>query len=169
MKCLIAYYSRTGTARKVARTILSTIGQSTSFKCDIEELIDTTNRAGTAGYKLSHQEAAAKQHTTIRPTSYDPKSYDLVIIGGPVWAYTVSSAIRTYVTENADKFKNVAYFCTYDYSGNVTTLQDMQQLTGKPAVATFYTTTKEVVKGRHIQPVQNFVTSLAKGVQATAT
>ncbi len=148
---------------------MSTIGQQTSFKCDFEELIDPTNRAGTAGYKLSHQEAAEKKIVPIKPTMYDPSSYDLVILGGPVWAYTVASALRTYMTNNAGRVKNAAFFCTYDYSGNKTTLQDMQELTGNPPIATFYTTTKEVVKGKHILTVQNFVATLDQGMRAVST
>ena len=169
MKCLIVFYSRTGTARKVARTVISIIGQQTSFKCDLEELIDPTNRAGTAGYKLSYQEAVEKKQAPIKPTMHDPSSYDLVILGSPVWVYTMASALRTYMAKNAGKVKNAAFFCTYDFSGNKTTLQDMQELLGKPPIATFYTTTKEVVKGRHIQTVQNFVAALDQGMRAVAT
>ena len=169
MKCLIVFYSRTGTARKVARTVISIIGQQTSFKCDLEELIDPTNRAGTAGNKLSYQEAVEKKQAPIKPTRYDPSSYDLVILGSPVWAYTVASAVRTYMVQNAGKVKNAAFFCTYDCSGNKTTLRDMQELIGKPPIATFYATTKEVVKGRHIQTVQNFVAALDQGMRAVAT
>ena len=169
MKCLIAFYSRTGTARKVARTIMSIIGQQTSFKCDFEELVDPTNRAGTAGNKLSYEEAIEKKQVPIKPTRYDPSSYDLVILGGPVWAYTMACAVRTYLAKNAGNVKNAAFFCTYDYSGNKTTLQDMQELLGKPPIATFYATTKEVVKGKHIQTVQNFVTALDKDMRVVAT
>jgi len=169
MKCLVAFYSRTGTARKVARTIISMIGQQTSFKCDFEELVDPTNRAGTAGNKLSYQEAIEKKQVPIKPTRYDPSSYDLVILGGPVWAYTMSSAVRTYLATNAGKVKNAAFFCTYDCSGNKTTLQEMQELIGKPPIATFDATTKEVVKGKHIQTVQNFVTALDQGMRAVVT
>lgn len=148
---------------------MSTIGQQTSFKCDFEELIDPTNRAGIAGYKLSWQETTEKKHAPIKPTVYDPSSYDLVILGGPVWAYTMASALRTYMAQNAGKLKNAAFFCTYDYSGNMTTLRDMQELTGKPPIATFYATTKEVAKGKHIQTVQNFVAALDRGMRAVAT
>lgn len=73
------------------------------------------------------------------------------------------------MAKNAGKVKNAAFFCTYDFSGNKTTLQDMQELTGKPPIATFYTTTKEVVKGKHIQTVQNFVTAMAKGMETAAS
>jgi hypothetical protein len=144
-------------------------GQLTSFKCDFEELIDPTNRAGTAGNELSYQEAIQKKQAPIKPTKYDPSSYDLVIFGGPVWAYTVASAVRTYMAQNAGKVKNVAFFCTYDCSGNKTTLHEMQELIGKPPIATFYTTTKDVVKGKHIQTVESFVAALDQGMRAIAT
>jgi len=73
------------------------------------------------------------------------------------------------MVQNAGKVKNAAFFCTYDFSGNKTTLQDMQELAGKPPIATFYTTTKEVVKGKHIPTVQNFVSTLEKGIKTTAS
>jgi hypothetical protein len=148
---------------------MSIIGQQTSFKCDLEELIDPTNRTGTAGYRLSLLEATEKKQVPIKPTMCDPSSYDLVIVGGPVWAYTMASALRTYLANNAGKVKNAAFFCTYDFSGNKATLQDMQDLTGKPPIAAFYITTKEVVTGKHLQAVQNFVTALDKGMRAVAT
>jgi hypothetical protein len=81
----------------------------------------------------------------------------------------MACAVRTYVAKNAGNVKNAAFFCTYDYSGNKTTLHDMQELLGKPPIATFYTTTKEVVKGKHIQTVQSFVTALDKRMRAVAT
>jgi flavodoxin len=166
MKCLIAFYSRTGTSRKVARTVMSAIGQQTSFQCHLEELIDPTNREGTVGYKRSYEEALEKKLAPIKPTTYDPSAYDLVILGGPVWAYTTSCALRTYMVQNAGKVKNAAFFCTYDFSGNLATLSDMQQLAGKPPVATFYASTKEVAKGRHMQTIQNFVSSLQRAIKA---
>ena len=45
----------------------------------------------------------------------------------------------------------------------------MQELAGKPPIATFYTTTKEVVKGKHISTVQTFVSTLEKGIKTTAS
>jgi hypothetical protein len=72
------------------------------------------------------------------------------------------------MVQNAGKVKNAAFFCTYDFSGNKTTLQDMQELAGKPPIATFYATTKEVVKGKHISTVQNFVTDLKKGLKSAS-
>ena len=40
MKILVAYYSRTGTTRKVAETIAGIL------KCDIEEVLDKKSRFG---------------------------------------------------------------------------------------------------------------------------
>jgi hypothetical protein len=57
---------------------MSTFGQQTSFKCDLEELVDPPNRAGTAGYKLFHQEVAEKKQAPIEPTMYDPSPHDPV-------------------------------------------------------------------------------------------
>ncbi|MFH2027554.1 MAG: hypothetical protein ABIJ08_00305 [Nanoarchaeota archaeon] len=89
MKTLITYYSRTGTTRKVANEIAVQLG------CDTDEIIDKTKRSGPLGYITSGRDAMKKSLTEIE-TKKDPSQYDLVIIGTPIWAWTMAPAIRTY-------------------------------------------------------------------------
>ena len=117
MKTLIVFYSITGTTRKVAHEIQKLL------KADEEELIDK-NRSGPVGYLQAGKEATLEKLTEIKPIQKDPKKYDLVIIGTPIWAYNMCSAIRTYLTEK--KLKKVAFFCTMDNSGDDRTFKKMQ-------------------------------------------
>ena len=42
--------------------------------------------------------------------------YDLVVIGGPVWAGSMSAPIRTYLRKFKYKFQNVAFYSTQNGS-----------------------------------------------------
>lgn len=151
MKILVAYYSRTGTTKKVAESI------SKLLKCDCEEILDVKSRAGPIGYIKSGKEATLKKLALIKPTKKDPKKYDLVIIGTPVWAFTMSSPIRTYISGNKDFFKKLAFFCTMGGSGDTGTFKDMETLCNKKPIQIMSLKTKEVLDKKHLSSVKEFV------------
>jgi flavodoxin len=122
MKSLIVFYSRSGNTRKVAEKI------SKNLNADIDEIIDKTNRQGIKGWIFGGRDALKNNQTKIEYKK-DPSKYRLVIIGTPIWAATVSPAIRTYLTDN--KFPRVAFFCTCGgKSGKA--FEEMEKLSKKP-------------------------------------
>jgi len=140
-KTLVVYYSRTGTTRKVAEELAKTL------KADQEEIIDTKDRSGPLGYLTAGRDAMKKSLTEISKTKKNPDAYDLVVVGTPVWGWTVCPAVRTYITNNKDNLKRVAFFCTMGGSGDVKTFAAMQEASGKKPVAVFSMKTKDVLKG----------------------
>jgi flavodoxin len=106
MKALVVFYSRTGTTAKVARSISDGLG------CDIEEIVVTENRAGLLGYLMSGMEATFKRPAVIKGTEKDASSYDLVLVGTPIWSVTISSPVRAYLIQNKGRMKGFALFCT---------------------------------------------------------
>ena len=74
MKALVVYYSRTGTTKKVAEII------KTKLRCDIEEIITETKRAGLFGYMKCGFEAVFKKIPQIKTAETDPSDYDIIII-----------------------------------------------------------------------------------------
>jgi hypothetical protein len=58
------------------------------------------------------QDASRGKETQIAPTTKNPEDYDLLIIGTPVWAFTLTPAIRTYLRNNDLSGKKVALFFT---------------------------------------------------------
>ena len=115
MKCLVVFYSLTGTTKKIAEVITDLL------ECDIEEIIDTTVRTGLKGHLVASKDALTKNNTVIKEISKDSSVYDVVIIGTPVWAFTMAPAVRTYIIENKGKFKKIAFFCTQGGMGSKTT------------------------------------------------
>jgi menaquinone-dependent protoporphyrinogen IX oxidase len=123
MRILVVYYSRTGLTKKIATQI------STLLKADIDEIVDKKDRSGPLGYMVAGKDAMKGFLTQI---SYgkDSKDYDMIIIGGPVWAWTVTPAVRTYLDKNADvlRIKKVAFFATQGSSGAEKKFEEMEQI-----------------------------------------
>ena len=90
-KILIVYYLRSGTTRRVAEALAA------ELKCDAEEIGDVKSRTGFLGIIGSVIEAVAQRPAPIAPAKLNPSSYDLVVVGTPVWAWSVASPVRTYL------------------------------------------------------------------------
>ncbi|MFH1210150.1 MAG: flavodoxin [archaeon] len=152
MKTLVVYYSRTGTTKKVAESI------SKEIKGDIEEILDTKNRDGVIGYIKAGRDATLKRLTLIKNINKNPKDYDLIIIGTPIWVWTMATPIRTYMIQNKGSFKNIALFCTMGGSKGKT-FEEMEDLIGQKAKAFLKLKTREVNNG-FIERVKDFIKDL---------
>ena len=163
MKILIALYSRTGVTRKVAGLIGKELSKSyKSGQCDIEEITDKVKRDGAIGCLRCGREATLKKIPAIDTPKNNPSNYDLVIIGTPIWAFTMASPVRAYLTSMKSKFKKVAFFCTQGGSGAERAFEHMQELCGKKPIAKLTLSTNEVMKEDCKNKVERFVKSLNK-------
>lgn len=153
-KTLVVFYSRTGTTKKVAEAI------SNILKCDVEEVFDTKNRAGIFGFLSAGWDATFKRLTVIEEIKFNPGSYDIVIIGTPIWNSRISTPIRTYISQYKEEFKNVAFFCTYRSSGSERVFKDMESLCGKSPLALLGLKMEEVRIGNYIPKIEEFIHKL---------
>jgi flavodoxin len=151
MNALVVFYSRDGTTRKAAQAIAD------ALKCGIEEIIDTRKRHGFIGYMRCGFEARFKKLTVLEETKKDPTTYDLIIIGTPIWASSVSSPVRTYIVRHKDCFRSVAFFCTAGSGGNGNAFAEMQSLCNKKPTSTLGLSTKQVSEGLYVKEVVEFV------------
>lgn len=155
MKTLVAYYSRTGTTKKVADAIAQ------KLNADAEEIEDTVDRSGARGYLISGRDAMKRRLTKLKPIKFNPAEYDLVIIGTPIWGWTMSVPVRAYITEQKDNFNNkVAFFCTMGGAGDKKAFKEMEEMIGKKPAAVFSATTRKVVKNEHIKSLENYIAIL---------
>lgn len=154
MKILIVYYSRTGVTKKVAEILQQ------KLNCDSEEIISVKDRKGPIGYMISGREAMQGTLAEIKPIISNPADYELVIVGTPVWAFTMSSPTRTFLTEQKDKLKKVAFLVTMGGSGQEKTYKKMAEIIGQQPIATLDLKTEEVVKGKAEERINEFVRKL---------
>ncbi len=104
MKTLVVYYTRTGNSKFAAETIAAELG------ADIEEVVDLKNRQGKLAYMSCGRDAMNGKETEIAETKRNPADYDLIVIAQPVWAWSPTPAIRTYLSRNNLSGKKVALF-----------------------------------------------------------
>jgi flavodoxin len=126
MKVVVIYYSRTGRTKRIAEELALVFGAS------VARIFDKKNRQGIGAYFKAGKDALFKKETQIetRPL-INPQVYDLIFIGTPVWAGTMTPAIRTYLKNLKLKNKKIGFFCTTNVSGISNSLEEMSHLLGE--------------------------------------
>ena len=108
MKKLVVYYSYTGNTKKLAKIIAKKIG------AEILEI--ETESPYSDNYDLVVENAKAeiseKATPKLKPLQKSVDDYDLIVLGTPVWWYTMAPATRSFLTENTLKDKMVYVFAT---------------------------------------------------------
>lgn len=151
---LVIYYSRTGTTEKVAQAIAQATG------ADVESLADTQDRSGFWGFLISLRDGIGRRGTTLEPLGVDPTEYELVVIGTPDWARSVSAPTRTFLETYRGRLRQVAFFLTDGKRDHEDIFREMASLAGRDPVATLGIPHDDVVAGRYGAQVEAFVASL---------
>jgi menaquinone-dependent protoporphyrinogen IX oxidase len=83
----------------------------------------------------------------------------LILIGGPVWAWNVSPAIRTYLDKNADalKIKKVAFFATQSSDGSDKKFESMKKVLGMTPLAALTINGKDFRSDVHEKKIAQFI------------
>jgi len=147
MKTLIVFYSRSRTTKRIAQEVAK------ALNADIDEIIDKKPRKGILGFLIAGYDATMGKTTEIE-FEKDPSSYDLVVIGTPVWNGRVTPAIRTYLLQNRGKIRNAAFFCTCAGRPGKC-LEQMEEILGKRPVLR-----KILVRKRLEEGIKEFVEEL---------
>lgn len=153
-KTLVVFYLRSGTTRRIAEAL------SEALKCDLEEITEPKPRTGFLGYIRSLLEARRKRPSTIAPQKHDASSYDLVVIGTPVWAWSLSSPVRAYLMATANQLREVAFFCTLGAKGSESTFAQMTALVGKKPPAVCAIAQREALSGSRFERLSAFEKAL---------
>jgi flavodoxin len=154
-KTLVVFYSRTGTTKKLAQTLVQKLG------ADIEEITTPKDRKGLWGYLVCGREAMKRISAEINQTQKDPKIYDLVIVGTPMWAMNFSSPARAYISRNKEDLKELAFFCTRGGEKIGKIFEEMENAANKKPTAVLALRTKEVVSGNFDQKLNEFINKLS--------
>jgi flavodoxin len=156
MKTLIAYYSRSGHTEQVAQEI------AVRCKAAVDRIRDDgLDRSGPWGYLCSGWQAFSGATPAIRRATKNPADYDLVVIGTPVWNWSLAAPVRTYALRHARQFKRVAFFCTEGGSGDRRVFDELQCICGRQPLATMVVKERELDPPAHAQPLKRFLAHLA--------
>ena len=134
MKSVIIYYSYTGNTKKVTQYLTEYLRQK--GQVDIIEL-----KGLNESDKFFSQAIRALRHkrAIIEPVNFDLTQYDLISLGGPVWAFAPAPAMNTYLDRCFGlEGKEVILFTTYGSgTGNQRCLNYMQGIITKKGARDF--------------------------------
>ena len=163
MSALVVYFSRTGTTRKVAETIARSLG------ADLEAIHESKDRLGLRGYLRSAFDATLSRWVPIDAIGRDPTRYDLVVVGTPVWGWSLSAPVRAFLSNHAGRLPKVAFFVTEGGGGDRRVFGQMAQVVGADPVATLALVQRDVERGAATRAIQSFVASLPKTSAASSS
>ncbi len=108
MKKLVVYYSFGGNTRSIARKIAQEIGADIaeirtvkSYPDDYDVLVSLGKREVESGYVPQ-----------LYALGVDPKEYDEIVLGTPVWWYTFAPAVKSFLKSVDWSGKTVYPFAT---------------------------------------------------------
>ena len=129
MKKLVVFYSYTGHTKMIAESIQQ------KLNCDILEI------KPVKPYSTDYQTVVDEEQNNssvgktpdIQKIDKNLNDYDEIIIGTPVWWYTIAPVIRTFLTQNDLSNKTIKPFATNaGWLGH--TFQEIQKLCPKSKV-----------------------------------
>jgi flavodoxin len=156
MNALVVYYSRTGNTRKAGKAI------ARRLECGEVEIAERKDRTGAGGYFRAGLDAMRRRSTPIEAIDTDIKAVDLVVVGTPVWAFTVAPPVRAFLEQHAGEIGRIAFFCTMGGSGDRRAFRAMEDLAGKAPAAVLALTERDV-KGALEERIEPFVAALSAG------
>ncbi len=158
-RILIVWYSRTGTTRTVGEQLAEALGDGV----EVEELADTKKRGGPLGFIGAGRDALRRTLVPIEPVRCDPTKFELVVVGTPIWAGRMASAVRTYLTDHHGGVGRAAFFYTAASVQYEKVFAEMASLCGiEQPVATLELGTGEVRKDRHTEKLAAFAEAIRR-------
>lgn len=112
-KTLVAYFSATGTTKRVAQKLAKAAG------ADLYEIepaqpytaadLDWTNKQSRSSVEMKD----LKSRPAIANKVEDMKKYEIIYVGFPIWWYTAPTIINTFIESYDLKGKTVIPFATW--------------------------------------------------------
>lgn len=108
MKTLLIYYSRTGKTESAMKEIADRLG------ADMTRITDGKSRKGVLGFLGAGMEAVSGKPGRLLPVALPAPlaDYDLVVVGGPVWAGRPVPVIRTFLQQYGKEIRRAAWLLT---------------------------------------------------------
>ena len=162
MKTAIIYYSMSGntalTANKLAETLAADLLEIRPEKAYPDR--------GIRKFLWGGKSAVMAETPKLEPYQFNAVSYDLIVLGFPVWAANMAPPVRSFIQENQDalKAKKIAAFVCQSGSGGEKALRILADSLNRPElIATMVLIDpKDRPKPENDQKMETFVEQLRK-------
>jgi menaquinone-dependent protoporphyrinogen IX oxidase len=140
-RTLVVFHSRSGRTRRIGRMIAARL------KADVEEIAFTGPAHQAPGYASCAVRALMGCTARVKPARHDPAQYDLVVIGTPVWCWSLPAPVRGWLKAHPLGPARAAFFCTMGGSGAARVFAQLRQAGGKRPRAVLALTEAQVEAG----------------------
>ena len=154
MKVLVVYYTRTGNAKAVAEHIAK------ELNADIEKIVDKKARTGVVGSASAYLRPRAT--TEIEEMKHNPKDYDIVIVGGPIWWFSSVPAVNAFLSNYKEQINKAAFFYSFDKDSRnrISAFPDMEDFLGKSPVDTISIESRTIKDHSFKEDIEKFVSGI---------
>ncbi|MBN2017995.1 MAG: flavodoxin [Candidatus Cloacimonetes bacterium] len=108
VKSLVVYYSLEENTHYLAESIAECIGADLLRLVPVKDIKNTKTK-----YLVGGRQAVMKKKPKLLPCDKNPEDYDMIIIGTPVWASTITPAVRSFLSSITFKDKKIGLFCCH--------------------------------------------------------
>ena len=125
-KTLVAYFSASGTTRKIAEMIAE-VGDCALYEITPKELytsddLNWMNKKSRSSVEMSNK----KIRPEITDTDAHIKEYDTIILGFPIWWYVAPTIVNTFLEKYDFSGKKIVLFATSGGSGFGNTVKELK-------------------------------------------
>ena len=160
MRTLVVFYSLTGTTKRVAHDLAAALG------ADLEEIQCPAHHPGFLGFWRAGYASWKNRIAEISPARFKPSDYDLVLVGGPVWAWNACTPVRAYLAREAAHLPALGLFATAGGAGFEQAFATMERIAGRKPVVTLALQASDFKQGRDQDKVAAFMATLRQGKAA---
>jgi len=96
MKTALIYYSLSGNCAYVAAHLQERL----KTDCFEIKLANDKKRKGFFAILWGVAMVLSKKLPALKPVNFDPSSYDLIILGAPVWASSLAPPMNSFLSKN---------------------------------------------------------------------
>lgn len=127
-KILVAYFSCTGTTEKVAEAIAETTGgklyRITPAKAYISADLDWRNKKSRSSVEMADE----KSRPELSGEAVNPKDYDVVFLGYPIWWNVCPRPVNTFLEKYDFSCKTIIPFATSGGSSITNSVKQFKKL-----------------------------------------
>jgi len=149
-RILVVTYSFTGTSLRLARRLCALHGW------DLAEIQETRPRIGMLGTWRCVLDSLLHRKPSISYSGPGPEKYDVVVLISPIWAERLAGPMRTFVSQHAGRFNQVAVVSVMASRGAPNAVAEVGRITRKSPVLTTSFTAREVDDGTCAASLEGF-------------
>ncbi|HNT75764.1 MAG TPA: flavodoxin [Anaerolineae bacterium] len=164
-RILIVFYTSSGNTQKVAEamaTALSADWEKLRMLKPLEANIHGKSVGNFINIMRAGMHARGGHKADIQPLTHHPADYDLVIIGTPVYGGCLPAPVRAFCEQYGAQLKTTAFFCTGESLTNELVFELLQQASGKTPKATYAFHAPQILTGKFLPQVAEFVGQVMK-------